>query len=280
MRKIYIWYRSLSNQFRDSVYFSGTFVGLISSILSTTGISLGNWNGSNIWMRIIVVLGVWIFIFLAIYFLIGKIFKEKIKIIIHQTPIYIGRGDIFSEEGLKVIGCDNHFDSRVDDVVISKKSLQGQLIMHHAKKEEIIKTIKNAAIRLNIGKDESGLYNFPLGTIVPYISSIDKQTYLLLSMTKLNSHHEAHTNMVEYEQMLMKMWKEISRVYAMNEVVIPLLGAGIQRFDDGPKEKESLLKCMLCTLNSSGISLKARIKIVLFDNTKDISLYEYKNLIK
>ena len=152
--------------------------------------------------------------------------------------------------------------------------------MHHAKKEEIIKTIKNAAIRLNIGKDESGLYNFPLGTIVPYISSIDKQTYLLLSMTKLNSHHEAHTNMVEYEQMLMKMWKEISRVYAMNEVVIPLLGAGIQRFDDGPKEKESLLKCMLCTLNSSGISLKARIKIVLFDNTKDISLYEYKNLIK
>ena len=97
-------------------------------------------------------------------------------------------------------------------------------------------------------------------------------------MTNLNKQYEAHTNMAEYEQMLMKMWHEISRVYAMNDIVLPLLGTGIPRFDDGPKEKKDLLRCMLCTLNSSGMSLNSRIKIVLYKDAKKFNLYEYKDM--
>lgn len=97
-------------------------------------------------------------------------------------------------------------------------------------------------------------------------------------MTELNEQYEAHTNMAQYEQMLMKMWKEIDRVYAMNEIVVPLLGAGIPRFDDGPKENSALLRCMLCTLNSSGVSLKSKVKIVLYGDKRNYKLYEYKDM--
>ena len=86
--------------------------------------------------------------------------------------------------------------------------------------------------------------------------------------------------MAKYEHMLMRMWKEIDGIYASNCVVLPLLGAGISRFEDGPKDKGNLLRCMLCTLNASGVTLNAKIKIVLYDDAKGISLYEYRDMFR
>ena len=97
-------------------------------------------------------------------------------------------------------------------------------------------------------------------------------------MTELNSNYESHTNMAKFEYMLMRMWKEINRVYAGNDIALPLLGSGISRFDDGPKEYGALLRCMLCTLNGSGVTFNSNIKILIYGNIKDIPLYEYKDI--
>ncbi len=137
--------------------------------------------------------------------------------------------------------------------------------------------IEAEAKRLGLQKNNEGLYDFPLGSIVRYDSSVDNHTYLMLAMTELNANHESHTNMAKFEYMLMNMWKEIDRVYAGNDIALPLLGTGISRFDDGPKEKESLLRCMLCTLNSSGVSLNSKVSILLYGN-EDIPLYEFKDI--
>lgn len=168
-------------------------------------------------------------------------------------------------------------DSRVNDIIISKKSLHGQLILEHGSADEISMAIEAEAKRLGLQKNNEGLYDFPLGSIVRYDSSVDNHTYLMLAMTELNANHESHTNMAKFEYMLMNMWKEIDRVYAGNDIALPLLGTGISRFDDGPKEKESLLRCMLCTLNSSGVSLNSKVSILLYGN-EDIPLYEFKDI--
>lgn len=168
----------------------------------------------------------------------------------------------------------------MDDIVISKRSLHGKLILEHGNKKEIDKTVDNAASRIGLHKNSNGVYDFKLGTIIPYHSSVDNNTYLMLAMTELNPHYEAHTNMAQYEMMLMKMWKEIDRVYASNDVALPILGGGISRFDDGPKDNDELLRCMLCTLNSSGITLKSKIKIILYGDKNNIPLYEYKDLFR
>ena len=90
--------------------------------------------------------------------------------------------------------------------------------MEHGKKEDIEKAVEAEAVRLGLKKNRDGLYNFPLGTVIRYNSSIDNHTYLLLAMAELNSDYEVHTNMAQYELMLMKMWKEINRVYANNNI--------------------------------------------------------------
>lgn len=278
MKRVYNWYNSLSQQIRDSIIVSATVVGIISSVLSILGISLGDWKESSVWMRMGIVLVIFGGICTAVYFIIGMIFRNSVNLLVRQTSVSICCGDIFKIEGWKVIGCDTHFDTRIDDVIISKKSLQGQLVLEHGKKEEIEMTVDGEAKRLGLQKNSDGLYDFPLGTVIRYESSVDNQTYLMIAMIELNVHHEAHTNMAKFELMLMKMWKEIDRVYASNNVVFPILGTGISRFDDGPKDKEALLRCILCTLNSSGVSLNSEVRIVVYRNARDISLYEYKKM--
>lgn len=278
MKKMYNWYNNLSKQVRDSIAVSITVVGLISTILSILGISLGDWKSSNVWMRIGTVFVAFVVIYSVVYFVIGRIFRDSVGLTIRQTSISISCGDIFDASGWKIIGCDTHFDTRVDDIIISKKSLHGQLVLNHGKKEEIEIVVENEARRLGLQKNKDGLYNFPLGTVIRYDSSVDNQTYLMLAMTELNTQHEAHTNMAKFEFMLMKMWAEISRVYASNDIALPVLGTGISRFDDGLKDKEELIRCMLCTLNSSGVSLKSNVGIIIYGDSKDIPMYEYKDM--
>lgn len=277
MKKIYKWYNTLSKRSRDSIIFSTTIIGMLSTVLTILGISLGTWVYS-LWMRICIVIILFMMIYYITYIILGKIFSSSIKLTIRQTPVSISCGNIFQASGLRVIGCDTHFNTRVDDIVISKKSLHGQLVTKYADENEIKMAIEAEAKRLKLQKKTKGLYDFPLGTIVRYNSSVDGHTYLLLAMTELNKDYEAHTNMAKFEQMLMKMWKEIDRVYASQEVTLPVLGSGISRFDDGPKERDALLRCMLCTLNSSGISLNAEVSILIYGKAEDIPLYEYKDM--
>ena len=278
MKKIYNWYNGLLQQVRDSITVTVAIVGLISTILSILGISLGDWKCSNIWMRIGIVFVVFVVIYSFVYFAIGRIFRDSVNLTIRHTLVSISCGDIFEASGWKIIGCDTHFDTRVDDIIISKKSLHGQLVLEHGKKEEIEAVVENEAKRLGLQRKNDGLYDFPLGTVIRYDSSVDNQTYLMLAMTELNMQHEAHTNMAKFELMLMKMWTEIGRVYASNDIVLPVLGTGISRFDDGPKDREALLRCMLCTLNSSGVSLKSKVGVIIYGNVKDIPMYEYKDM--
>lgn len=278
MKKMYRWYNSLSKRVRDSIIFSTTIVGMISTVLTILGVSLGDWKSSSLWMRICIVIAFFLLICFATYKIVGRIFSSSIKLTIRKTPVSVSCGDIFQASGLRVIGCDTHFDTRVDDIVISKKSLHGQLVTEHGNKDEIIMAVEAEAKRLGLQKNSDGLYDFPLGTIVRYNSNVDDHTYLMLAMTELNTDYEAHTNMAKFEQMLMKMWKEIGRVYASQEVALPVLGTGISRFDDGPKERDALIRCMLCTLNSSGVSLNAEVSILIYGKAEDIPLYEYKDM--
>ena len=277
--QIWKWYNSLSSRKKTSVTVSAAAVGMISTVMSVIGVSLHDWT-QNIWISLLIIVVVFALIATAVYHIIGLIFKDLVSMEIRQTSVSIGCGDIFDTDGWRVIGCDTHFDTRVDDTVISKKSLHGRLILEHGEIEEIKEVVETAAQRLHLTADNNGLYTFPLGTIIRYDSSVDNHTYLMLAMTELNENYEAHTNMAKFERMLMKMWSEINRVYASNDVVLPLLGTGISRFDDGPKDKEALLRCMLCTLNASGVQLNSDVKVVLYENAKDIPLFEYKDMFR
>ena len=283
MKKIYKWYTNLSKRLKDSLVFSISLVGCISTFLSIIGISLADIPYTNIIINIILVMITLLIITITAYKIIGQLFKDSIELSIRGNSVTIKHGDIFQESGYKIIGCDSHFDTRVDDIVITKSSLHGQLFINHGIIKDINKVVEQKAKVIEIPANEKGLYDFPIGTIIRYDSQRDRQTYLMIA--RINNIEEAGqykvtTSMADYENMLMKMWSGIDATYAANDIVLPILGTGITRFEDGPKDATSLLRCMLCTLNSSGVTLNSNIKIVIYGDKNDIPLYEFKNVYR
>lgn len=284
MSRMYRWWNGLSRRIRDSFYYSVAIVGFVATLFTVIGISLEDMNLSSVIVRIFVVLVVFVAVWAIIYFAIGSVFKKEVTLTIRQTPVSISYGDIFEASGLRVIGCDNHFDTRIDDRVISKSSLHGRMFLNNGDLDKINEVVDAEASRLGLEKSDEGFYTFPLGSVVKYDSDVDGHSYLLVATMELDDNHEAHTNMAQFERMLMRMWKEIDRVYASKDIVVPFLGAGIARFDDGPKDRSKLLRCVLCTLNTSGVSFNSKVSVLLFDESKsnednNIDLYEYKDIL-
>ena len=162
--------------------------------------------------------------------------------------------------------------------MILKSSLHGQLVL----KNENHKLIKNAVLDYANGngavKNSCGEYDFPLGTVIPV--KIKDEDYRLLALSKLNKNYESHTDSVEYMCMLMNMWKNLYKNYAMKDIVIPVLGAGITRFDSGKDEPIELIRCILHALAYSDIHFKSKIKIVIYDaaDYKPCDIYSLKHI--
>lgn len=270
-------YRHLPIRVRDSVKYSYFIISILATILAISGLSLKDLGETTISCNIFYTIIFFIVVFSVIYILLGFIFKKSITLSVGGNIVEISHGDIFESSGLRVIGCDANFNTKVDDIVISKKSLHGKLILEHGIENDIIQAIQNEAKRLSLKKTDEGKYDFPLGSIIPYESATDGQIYLLLSMTKLDSSYKAHTDLSTYESTLIEMWKQIDRIYSGRDIVLPLLGDGITRFNDGPVVSSELLRCMLCTLYVSRIVFKAKLNILLYNT--DFPLYEYKNIL-
>lgn len=208
LKRVYQWFHKLPKQIQDSIFFSVSVVGFFSTIFTVLGASLKDLS-DNLWIRIGIIILSTIILAFGYYIVVGNVYKDSVALSIAKTPVEISCGDIFKTPGYKVIGCDTHFDTRVDDVVISKNSLHGQLLLEHANIDDVKIKIEESAKRSGLIKNAEGLYDFPLGTIIRYDSCVDNQTYLMLALTELNKNYESHTNMAKHELMLMKMWKEI-----------------------------------------------------------------------
>lgn len=141
IKTVYDKYNSFSKQTRDSFFIAGNIIGIIAIILTILGISFVTICIFNAWISFIIVIIIYFFLCLIIYIIIGKIFKNSLNLQIWKTHISIECGSIFSSPGLKVIGCDSQFSTVVDDVIISKRSLHGQLILEHGDKSEIDITV-------------------------------------------------------------------------------------------------------------------------------------------
>ena len=277
------WWNNLSKRIKVSCGYITAILAFVSTFLSVIGISFKDLIGLDAWIVAGIVISIYAGACVICYIAMGAIYSNSITININNTKVILKCGDIFKEDGFRVIPCDSTFSTKINDVVISKRSVHGQFVLGHSEPNKVREVVKQRAEYLSkkgfLDKGIDGLDNFPLGSIVLYKSDIDHETYLMLAMLELNNAYEAHTNLAQFESMLFRMWKEIDRVYASHNVVLPLLGTGISRFDDGAKDKVNLLRCMLCTLKSSGATLNTNVVILIAkDKNDDIPLYEFKDI--
>ena len=104
MKKIYKWYTNLSKRLKDSLVFSISLVGCISTFLSIIGISLADIPYTNIIINIILVMITLLIITITAYKIIGQLFKDSIELSIRGNSVTIKHGDVFQESGYKIIG--------------------------------------------------------------------------------------------------------------------------------------------------------------------------------
>lgn len=254
-----------------------SIIAAIETIAAISGLALEDFYPSISWdKKLLVIVG----FFLFLWFLVGVIkvwySSNKIKIKIRNIDITITSGDLFEQNGWRVIPFNEYYDTQVDDIVIARNSLNGIFLNKYV--DDVSKV--NRAIDNYIGvlrtKTKQNKKCYPLGNIIPYVED-EANKYMLLALTHFDK-NQARITHEEYEACLITMWKEISRVYAYYPVVLPLVGGGITRIDgNSEKNEEQLLRCILCTLKYSDAQIGRPITIVLTEDTvKNIDLYNIK----
>lgn len=252
------------NLWKDSVTSGLAIFGIISAVVSFWGTSI-----SGVFNSDVISAGITALTLVASYMMAvlwkWLYTKDRISLRIRGINVTVRQGDIFEQKGWKVIGTDDAFNTSEDDAVISHLSLHGKLlkILRDNNQLEAFKRVVS-----------SGEQTVPIGSVKTY------KDYILLAWTHFDCNNEAHIKYSNYESILRRMWHEISRVYSGRAVYLPVLGDGITRFDDISEKPSSfdLIRCMLCTLKTSNVQLKASVTILIYDRINEINLYDLKRI--
>ena len=204
---------------------------------------------------------------------------SSVRFEINSSPVEVTFGDIFLEDGLKVIAFNEFFDTLVDDVVISKRSLNGYFIEKYvpdiAALDEGIAADKRLQKKI-VSEDNTRTYGKK--TKYELCSIYQQEDYLLTAFTHFDKNNRAFLSIQDYINFLLAFWEEVDIVYAGRTVVIPLLGTGITRFRgyENILEQE-LLELLVWSFKVSRIRFQypAKVKIIISQDKNDkINLFK------
>lgn len=207
---------------------------------------------------------------------------NNLELNIEGSPLEIKFGDLFEEDGLKVIAFNEYFDTQVDNIIIARNSLNGFFIENYI--NDIIEFddrisndthLNEKIIDTKITRKAGKTTQYKLGSIFAY------EDFLLTAFSHFDKENRAYLSMQDYIGCLLEFWNEIDIIYAGRTIVLPLLGSGITRFKgyENVSEQE-LLEIILWSFKVSRIKFRypSKVKIVISNDKKDkISLF---NILK
>lgn len=215
--------------------------------------------------------------FFVMWYFANKKTEKKMKI--NSTDIIIKYGDIFSQQGMKVIAFNEFFDTQVDDIIIASNTLNGIFINQYSSGTTDIDTVIDSEERLKtniVQKNVSRPYGgkttkYQLGSICPF------NEYFLLALTHFDDQNKAYISVEDYISCLMHMWNELDRYYAGRPISITLLGSGITRFNNAAVCPQELLKYIVMSFKASKVKFNntSSLTIVLSEKVREeINLYD------
>jgi hypothetical protein len=199
---------------------------------------------------------------------------REISIEIEGSKVNIVTGDIFEQNGLKAIAFNEYFDTQVDNIIISKASLNGKFIESELK-EPVEKLDAHIAdypfddgdiVEPDVQRPIGKTTRYRLGTICVY------NDFLLTTFARFDAKNQANLTMPEYLGFLINFWDKVNKIYAQQSVSTTIFGSGITRIN-GHKtiSDEDLLKIMLWTFRISEMRFKypAKLTIVIHESKID-----------
>lgn len=205
---------------------------------------------------------------------------REISIEIEGSTVNITTGDIFKQKGLRAIAFNEYLDTQVDNVVISKASLNGKFI--ESELNEPVEALD--AFIANFPFDDEDILEtgtprrigkttrYRLGTICVY------NDFLLTAFARFDAKNQANLTMPEYLEFLINFWDKVNKIYAQQSVSTTIFGSGITRIKGHRTiSDEDLLKIMLWTFRISEMRFKypAKLTIVIHpDKIDEINLLD------
>lgn len=207
----------------------------------------------------------------------------EVNLDVEGSIVTVKAGDLFLQDGFKVIAFNEYFDTQVDDNIISHKSLNGLYIDNHLsgpisdldQRVSNYKFDEDEILEVNQERKVGKKQKYSLGTIFV------NEDYLLTVFSKFDDKNRAFLTMPDYLGFLINFWDKVNRIYAQKSVSVPIFGSGITRIKEHKNiSDEDLLKIMLWTFRISEMRFKfpAKLTIVIHkDKIDKINLLDIKS---
>lgn len=219
----------------------------------------------------------------GVLFLLCK--KKKIRLSINKrTKLSVHYGDIFNEQGVRVIPVNEYFDTHLGDGIIAANTIHGKflarLTAHITELRNMIDEQLSLKEALPVYRDRNlveGLpqNRYPLGTTIRI--TINNQTYLLVAVTRFNENEHVEVDDSEYMGIMQKMFSSVEQLNDAQTVNIPLIGGGQAGFGYSNMQLLNMMVQAACLTDR--LAVVNGINIILYDS-QDIKSSINLNVIK
>ena len=183
-------------------------------------------------------------------YVLSGFLKGKITILSNafDTRITVKFGDLFEEDGWKVISVNEYFDSVVDGPHVAENSLHGAMLLRSwagnahdfdRQIEESLTDVEPLDIvteRRSPGKTKK----YEVGTTVTVVAGAQKYLCVALTRTDIKT-LQASADLDEYHSTLRSMLKHSRGFCSGQPLNIPLLGGGLARLGVNPRINVNLI---------------------------------------
>jgi hypothetical protein len=188
-----------------------------------------------------------------------------------DTTVVIEIGDLLAAEADLVIGFSDTFDTATrDDLVISRASLQGQ-VLHQFYADDaarldreldaVLAAVPPAGVETRRTKPHGKLVRYPVGTVA-VLNQGSRRIYGL-AYSRMGNDDVARSSVANLWLSLDKLWDAVYRHSQRGHVAIPLMGAFLARIDE--LDAEALLKMILLSFaaRSRSTLLCCELRVVI-----------------
>lgn len=183
--------------------------------------------------------------------------KKTVHLKINQTNVNILIGDILKieEDAVNVIAANEYFDTFIDNRIVSENSLHGKFLkLKENSISELDKVISEDStlnseeniVEEKQVREKGQSRKYKLGSVVEF------EGFILSAFTRLDTDNKSYVTGEDYLSYWMHFWNNIDKIFSGRSINIPLVGAGLTRFQNGKPTKQQLLETMLWTLKISG----------------------------
>lgn len=206
---------------------------------------------------------------------------SKVDILIHHTntKLVIKFGDLFQEDGFRVIAVSEFFDSELG-LPVAEKSLHGIFLRncfggHNQSFDEIVerelKNVDSTQINRTRGKNKK----YPIGTtaLVP----INDDRYLCFALCEVDVNtFKVHADVLTLWSALHGLWEKARVTLGGSPLVLPLIGSGLAGIGLPPRELLDLI--ILSAITETKQKQIANCILIVLTNDKfdEIDLAEVK----